>query len=335
MTDQSYEQDSLARELAELPPVPAPLGTVDVNRAVHDGRARIRRRRGATAAAAAGLVAVAVLGLLVGGVGGSDSSLPVEVTSSRPTVDPHDPLTLSAGFGWLPPGFTKVVRSRGNGQEYFGAYVPDPHSSLAVADVLVSFETGSPVLPKTATSAPDVNGRPGYWITASKPVSPNRALVLLWQAADGRWVRMEARSMPGTDPKRDLLRTAAGFDVREVSVPLPFHVSNTESGLTVDNIQMTTTDSGAKWMVTASFKKGNYDVGLLVGPANAYDASNFSGLVNCAIHAGIKACTFGGELAYRAEPVPSDAAWVKRFMSLADVTLLDTDARHWTTDVLR
>jgi hypothetical protein len=79
-------------ELVKEPQAPS---TVDVGRAVRDGRRRRRTRRLLECGAV-----VAAAGLILGGVGLLGGRTPRPVTVAAP--DRFDPMTRYADFGWLP-----------------------------------------------------------------------------------------------------------------------------------------------------------------------------------------------------------------------------------------
>ncbi|WP_042420447.1 hypothetical protein [Streptacidiphilus anmyonensis] len=331
--DQIHDDERLAWELAQLPDVPAPLSAIDITRAIRDGRRRLRRRRVTAGATVSGLVAAAAaVALLAGGLTGTTAAPNV-----APPHTPHAPLTAPAGFGWLPPGFneTSWQRNQSNGQvtEESGAYITDPHSGRRTTWLTVTPEP-SLALGKNAYAVTTVNGRRAYWL-ASGPRLNGWDVMLWWQSADGHWMYLNGSSLPGTDLKQNMLHTAAAYDARQEPLPLPFYLSDTGPGFSVTSMTTNTTDGGATWWMNAEFRKGDYAADLVIGTEKFVDTVNSVKHLNCRTQGGLKACSSLGFLRYGTKPNADDAAWLKQFMALHSITLLDANRRDWTTDVLR
>ncbi|MEU7056751.1 hypothetical protein [Streptomyces sp. NPDC046197] len=351
MRDQT---DELTRKLRELAASAAPGSGIDVARAVRDGRVRLRRRRfaalGTVAAVAAATAAVSLLP-----AGGDRAPRPAPAAtraSAAPAPDP-DPLVVEASYGWLPANFDSV------------SYLPDHGRTVVRADSRVRdggvmgpmvwlkvypagttpstgrlFYQGGPR--QYRVEAPQVDGRPAYWVGRSPTAAeaPGGDWYLRWQTADGRWAELQAGYLEGTDAQRILHRIAEGVIVARRAIPLPYRISGVPAGLRLFEAtflrgQQMVPEDHVPWTSSINFLADGMHIGTTIEPDRPESAKSAADALGnghtrstCIRQHGLKLCTesLNGVDAYRSVGGPK--AWLKRF------TLLGTNQRDWTTDVL-
>lgn len=360
MTD--TEQNHLAAALDELAESPAPPSGLDAVRALREGgRLRTRRRLargGAALACAAALTAGITVVSQHGPPPGPAAPAPAASPDGPGSADPQDPATAPASFGWLPAGVAA------------GGYWADPDLTLPVpatlsVPVAVAFgaqpaagSTLRPMLdlyvypkeqpPVPAKSiwpyslpAPDVDGRPASWYTSSHTDPLNTATPMLrWQTADGRTAVLTAANFPAGGLAQLLLRTAAGIELDDVPVPLPYYLT----GWHVQRLSATAMSPSSylqqfgeqNWQMSTVFAIAGYAVDLRVGhglgapdqegppkPDDPAVCATGQGVTYCVSHPGA------------GKPPAAFAAAGGLKGLLGKVTVLGPDPKNWTTDVLR
>lgn len=350
ITDQEQE-DLLARELSLLAHDPsAPHSSVDIAQAVQVARGRLRRRRVRTSAIALVLaVAVAVSVTMLPGA--HHDSFPQHHGSNAH----KDPMITNAHFTWLPQGITA--------SEYLGdgfvpgaamaraeAWHPVPNTPWppAMADVYVYPKGVDPAVRGAADNswkhriqAPDVNGRPAYWMSETADRLDGFG-VLRWQTADGRWAEIRFLYW---NPKagQDLLHMAEGVVVADSPVPMPFYISGLPTGYkaTTADLQLrshTRTGDRTGWWGRVGFTYQGYQ--LMVGAGSRQDGSQEPptdiGPVSarvCSDNHDVEVCVMSQW--HRNQKPPAFATATGLRTILRAVHTLGADQANWTTDVLR
>ncbi|MDN3353159.1 hypothetical protein [Actinomadura sp. DC4] len=217
-------QQQVRAILGELVQEPQAPSTVDVGRAVRDGRRRRRNRRMLECGAV-----VAAVGLILGGVGLAGTRTPRPVTVVAPGR--FDPMTRYADFGWLPSRLSE--RSAFTQPEHLilEASLPGveptvrPSPRIAVVLYPAGKQPGANVVEDLpwpleggcrsddGTAAPRIGGRPGRWVyprAAGGAQCDPTAVELRWQYAPGAWaVARTARLASGDGDPRSVLRRVA------------------------------------------------------------------------------------------------------------------------------
>lgn len=193
-------------------------------------RCRLTRRWRGRISVATGVAVAAVAALLIFGLETPLSATHTHTTAVLPTPSPrgYDPLIAPGRLGWLPanarnidiyywlPGGRPTIISA-----HSGISSGIPSSDLSPQIVLTIYPPG--VTPPTAPSdtaavhrisAPDVNGRPAYWMSES-PYDPtnNGATFLRWQAGDGQWLELLGVYLASSEELEELHRVAAAVTV--------------------------------------------------------------------------------------------------------------------------
>jgi hypothetical protein len=317
----------LAAELKALAQAPAPPMALDLPRARETGHRRLRRRRTWTI----GAVGVAVLAAVL-------SAMPLV----RPAPEPASAVTLSTGpspliahasFGWLPEQIAGVgyqagphgdqILARGRGDSgariilslYPGDREPEPGR----------FADGA----EGVAVAARVHGRPAYWLThdASDPLNGGDTY-LRWQTAGGRWAELHAYYLNVADPQEVLLRVAAGVTVGDRAVPLPLRIGGLPAGVRVQEVHLwrpPLRGTGA-WELQLFLSANGLPVTVSVSPPGGSPQPRKS---TCTSATGLDLCVQVDG------PVPASLRAIGGPRGLLDrITVLGTDERHWTTDVI-
>lgn len=338
--------------------VPPP-STVDIERAMTDGR-RTRRKRavGVTGAVAAGLTACCVAALVTTTSG--SGTVHSDTAATTLPVTGTDPFTVGARFGWLPEGVEQDSSSLLHGALWLAAdntHSTGQGSEPEIEFSLRPFPTGSteqsalaaiasdagatPTATAhrvTAQAQPPINARPAYTVTDPMPTASNVGEVtLLWQMSNGRWAELSEVVLSGaadTTSSDTNALTAQARHVAETVTPdatgtaLPFSISGLPSGA-----QITFYSLGRQ---NASPTSWNTDIDIAVAGANlVYDEGPVGavlpstlGPTKCTTHNGLEACVTlaSGKLSH-SFPVPS-------LQALADDVALRGPAQTtWTRDV--
>lgn len=204
-------EESVRQLLHQVAPARLPEPRIDVVAARRAGRRRLRWRRACVSTGSLGIVsAVTAVSLATGTLvlpwGASRGAGPV--TSQRHSATPHVPRHFSmlipyAAFGYLPSGYatdgqsqvttstsvqlTAAKPSHGTGQAGQGTMLSLVVNAagacqlLAKAGTHVASASGC-VLGPVLERAPDVRGRPAYWV----------AFGLIWQYGPGAWATLGA-----------------------------------------------------------------------------------------------------------------------------------------------
>lgn len=325
MTPGIDEKAVLAAGLRELARSPAPPMRLDISAARAAGRRRLRRRRGATLTG--GLLAC---GLLIGAVvavngGGSET---VAVASLSQGIDP---LLAHASFGWLPESVIGVSHTVGAHGDYVMARAAGPDGmrlwlGLHAASGRPPLEDG-----RSAVPAPAVGGRRAYWITEDPRDPLNRGdTYLRWQVPGGRWAELHAYYMKEADPQRVLLRIAADVAIGTRPVPLPLRIDGLPADLDVTEVHFwrPRLDDDKAWQLAVFYTAGNgARVTLQVTPGGSGPTARAGGA--CTYAAGLGACALvEGGMPQSLAAIGGPDGLLRR------ITLLGTDERLWTTDVV-
>jgi hypothetical protein len=367
MNDDQAQEEFLARELSVLVQDPPAVCGVDVAEAVRVGRRRVRRRR-----AGVGGIALAVAAAVTVGAFAMPAKSAGPATGKRhPVVDSHDPVTVDASFGWLPPGVQTTTfqtsPKAANSRETVARAGTGNAGSRTPTLLLYVYPKGiDPTAPHESlrpwwtykAKAPDVNGRAAYWLKSSNPADAAAGAALLrWQAASGRWVELQARNMPAQELPETMLRTAAAVTVEERSVPMPFnlkgipglHWFQSSSTLTqqeagpvlvsssVGFILLDKTDSSPAYYLTVSPHTGAPPLAITsTFPSMSEQAKRTGGFTQtCTTAHGLDVCLTVLENLTPGNTPPNLAAAGGLTGILNRITLLGTNPQKWTTDVLR
>ncbi|MYS18683.1 hypothetical protein GA0115240_10014 [Streptomyces sp. DvalAA-14] len=345
--------DELAEGLAELAASTAPGRGIDIARAMRDGRLRLRRKRlaaaGTVAVAAAATVAVSLLPSV-----GDRAQSPAPAAAPASVERATDPLVVEASYGWLPAGFTGVDYLPDHGGTVLRATgrIPDggslaPIVWLKVYPAGTTPSTGRPWYPggprQYRVQAAPVGGRPAYWVGKGPTTAwaPGGDWYLRWQTADGRWAEMQSTYLTGTDAQQTLHRIAEGVVVARRAVPLAYRISGVPAPVKLASADLLQAqpipgDEHLPWTSSVSFTVDGMSITTTIRPgpppatkgAAAPNSPRPQDRQTCLQAHGLSVCTNSpyGVNAYRAVGGPE--AWLKKF------TLLGTDRRAWTADVL-
>ena len=358
MSDDQGQEEFLAGALGVLVQDPPAVCEVDIAQAVRVARRRMRRRRAGVGGVALALAAAVAVGL----VAAPARSAGPATGKEHSVVDPRDPVTADADFGWLPPGMRSTdslsAPGTGMGREAIAtAGTAGPHTPTLTLYLYPQgvdpAQGNTSVLPgwTVGAQAPDVNGRAAYWLKSTNP--EDVMAVLRWRAADGRWAEMRAANMPARGLSGSMLRTAASVTVGERSAPMAFTV-NGLPGLRMFQASVTVTELDGRQALTddlLAFSLAGKDGSSpayyltvsphtgappLAFPALGTQASANSGLVRtCTTAHGLDACLVAFGI-HGPGTTPPDLAALGGLKGLLNrVTLLGPDPRSWTTDVLR
>lgn len=261
---------------------PMPPSSVDVGRALADGRRRVRNRR-LTAIAAAGCTALA----LVGGIGVLDVRPPgvdgdrgptggqqAVTTPPMPAPAPaaFDPLLRYAAFGWLPDGLTDssvkieadqfllTALAPTDGKDWSGVelrLVPAGHDIALARTDDFAVEPGVTQGWAEVTAAEPVNGRPARW--NGKALGGGAGAALRWEYAPNAWAEVVVGGRaagPDANATARRIATMIRYGVDE-QVRLPFRIARLPATLRPMSISVSTTAGGAMgWNVQVGYGAG-------------------------------------------------------------------------------
>jgi len=264
-------QQDITAMLGEMVREPESASTIDLGRAVRDGRRRRRTRRLLGCCAV-----VSAAGLVLGGVSLLGTKAPRTITVTAP--ERFDPMTRYADFGWLPPRLSEQSVWNEPERLTLEASVPGieptvhPASRVAVvlypagkqpsADVVqdMPWPLEGGCRSDDGTTAPKIGGRPARWVypraTGKEQCDPT-AVELRWQYAPRAWaVARTARLMPGDGDPRSVVRRVVQALRVGVNEPLrvPFRAGFIPPGLEVDTSIERGEPGSTRWSVTMYFK---------------------------------------------------------------------------------
>jgi hypothetical protein len=273
-----HDMRTLLRDLADRP---EPASTVDVAAARRTGKRRLRLRNGSITAAIATVVAVAVMvPQELGAVGRTHSG--AANSTNTGTEDHFNPFIPDAAFGYLPPGYalkpsaggltsngftstpdelTMSVKQTSGGGSITLDVLHQGHCGNAsmVLNVIPAYRAshaGSKdpacqgygsgvVVTNPSVRAPDVDGRPAYWLN-----TPGWS-ILAWQYAPDSWALLEAFTptvsrIPITADRPLLLKMARTVKFGQTRpIMFPFKLSGAiASGWTPNTVFFSATPSG-------------------------------------------------------------------------------------------
>ena len=199
---QRFFQETADREL--------PQSRVSIQRALQQGRARLRRRRlaravGAPLVAASAALAVALAGALPSGSLGH--SRPQTHGNSKFAGGAFNPSYLAINFGWLPKGTTVAGGQTSPGEEaisaftkradwLFTAYARDMcHAMMAerrfsCSPAVWPEPPGVPSAVSITGRGPVIDGHRSLWLSVGAPRSA-RLLTLVWEYAPNAWALVQ------------------------------------------------------------------------------------------------------------------------------------------------
>ncbi|MFJ2868756.1 hypothetical protein [Kitasatospora sp. NPDC087314] len=339
------EHSDLAARLAALADEPAPPAAFDVATSITRGRARLRRRQrftvGAVAAATA-LVIGATLVLEPSPAGAPAAPAAPASVAPAPSTPPAKAgtgvLATEVKFGWLPDW---VDGERGI--SYLGSVTSAGEGGMGGRSLMLSLFPAGPepaidVDPKQKQEkvpAPDVNGRTAYWLVhPAAPTFDNSSRLLRWLTPSGRWAQLTGwRGRSQDVPDDALLRVAAGVQVGNWDVPLPFWLAGPPSSVRLTGASLTRPQGSLPWGAQVTFSAEDRKVRISVAPDRAIPPGEpaqepFQAL--CRVDQGIKVCVGGAE---GKPPALAQLGGLQGLLNLVHVT--GADESSWTTDVLR
>lgn len=247
----------LPTQLKSLLQTPAPPCAMNIAAARERGRALKRRRLAGTAGSAT--LAIALVAALVG-IAALPGSQHGENSLSAPSGSPRvsspgtstgiDPLVRTLAFGWLPASVrtTGFIRTLGPGSSITKLAAAGAGTSLSVttlpAGQLVPDPPQAFGTAPARTSAPEVNGRTAYWLSApgSSRAAVQGRVIFVWQYAANSWAFLNG-DFGGTSPAdvtAAVYRIAANLKLNQHEpVPAAFHLSEVPAGLTLTSVSWT------------------------------------------------------------------------------------------------
>lgn len=266
--------------LEEVAADPPPPSAVDVDRAVHEGRRGIRRRR-FTAVGAGALTVVALAGVTVAvsqgyeptvsNVGGSPSA---GTTASvqpppMPAVAPKtfDPKVRYAGFGWLPDGLTDSSVQTERTRLIMDVSAPRVDVAKDPGRIVLTVVAAGVEIPMGGDelATDPINGRPAHWRVPG-PIDADA--VLGWEYAPGAWAALVVSHLGADVDAKEVARRVAA-DIRfgaNTPITLPLRAGTLPQGFSLGAVQVThqQIDGRDNWSARAVY-------GPTGGPAVGYD----------------------------------------------------------------
>ncbi|GAA0911134.1 hypothetical protein [Virgisporangium aurantiacum] len=343
----------LTAALTDLAQASAPPSSIDAARARAAGRRRMRLRK---AAWTSGIITVALAATL------TPAALMIPVDPSPAASDPpavdrsRSPLVSRVEFGWLPSYFGAVSYNEGYHGVFADARGTEPTGhvgefGLMPTVVLSAYPRGTEPTPDRLVNesldlptpnpprwhqvpAPAVNKRPAYWVTedAADPLNGGD-IHLRWQVARDQWVEIHAYYLPDDAPKQEVvLRIAAAARVGDRAVPMPFYITGMPAGFELDEANLLRRPflpGGPPWSAgLLYFVPGTtYTLGIGVSPTAPQEPSRGK---TCWTVDAFDLCI----TAVNGVPPALDAIGGLEGLR-SRITILGSDDRNWTTDVLR
>jgi hypothetical protein len=200
------DDNSVITLLASITDPPEPASRVSIAAALRRGRRRRLLQVGASALAVVAVAAAVAVPrvILSGNTGRSGASASPSGSGAGPVREPampasapatFDVLVPYATFGWLPAGYSEaaiplsdvgLLNSGPTEVDRTAAAANGATVSLSVyaraACATGNWTSGSCPLPATSGKAPDVNGRPAFWIIGGYGIA--------WEYAPGAWAEV-------------------------------------------------------------------------------------------------------------------------------------------------
>jgi hypothetical protein len=321
--------------------VPPP-STVDIARAMSDGR-RLRRNRalGVTGGVAAGLAAVCAAGLVVSGGG----SAKTQAADSGLRITNTNPFVVGARYGWLPAGVEQDGSSL-----LFGAFRLTADSASSTPDTALSLRTfpsgtseqsalvaiaadEGPSNSVTVDTESPIDGKPAYSVTNSTPIASTvQVVTLLWQMSNGRWAELyesvSNSSAVATEVMAQARHVAEAVTPDTTGAALPFSIKGLPADAQINSYSSGLQDTSTTvWTAQIGIVTGGITLVYDVGPDGDVLPMTL-GPTKCTDRNGLEACVTwsNGHL--------SGSFPASRLQALADdVSLRSPDQATWTTDV--
>jgi len=206
------DDNSIITLLASIPDPPEPASRVSIAAALRRGRRRQRLQVGASALAVVAVAAAVAVPRIVLSSDTARPQAPASPASSaagsvkRPAMPASAPATFNvlvpyAAFGWLPAGYSEANVALGWGGLLNSEPTEVQRAAVTANGAIVTLAVAARgacagksdiCAPGTASAkAPDVNGRPAWWIFDGRG--------LTWEYAPGAWAHifMPAGRQPG------------------------------------------------------------------------------------------------------------------------------------------
>jgi hypothetical protein len=200
------DDNSVITLLASITDPPEPASRVSVAAALHRGRRRRRLQVGASVLAVVAIAAAVTVPRVIvsGNTGPSQASTTRSGSGARPVRQPaipasapatFDVLVPYAAFGWLPAGYSEAAIPLSDIGLLNSGPTEVDRTAVAASGATVSLSvyaraacprgnwtSGGCPLPATSGKAPDVNGRPAFWIIDGNGIA--------WEYAPGAWAEV-------------------------------------------------------------------------------------------------------------------------------------------------
>lgn len=334
--------EAVVRGLESLADTHMPPSTVDVARAIAEGRHERRRRAvGMVAWSVAGVAVVAAFTGIAFSAGQLHGTPAATLTDTKLTITGPDPFVVGAGFGWLPSGVDYFHYALVNGglQEvaltpysplHFGAmpifslksYLDEEHAQNGiegdVANMLYPTDPGKRVT-LTESAAAQINGAPAYWITSRAFASGDAAM--LFRLPDGRWADVLGQRL-GPDAQSVARHVAETVTAVSKPIALPLRISGLPKGTQIASFTFDPEEVSARF----SFKIDGTNLDIDAGSPGFVDNVH---LRTCKSANTLEVCM--GTTGPALPPVIHGG-----LQGLADgTTLMSAAPSAWTTDVFQ
>jgi hypothetical protein len=260
---------------------PLPPSAVDLERALTDGRRKVRRRR-LTTVVAAGCAVLAVAGGVSVAANRPSGGMPPAVVPSVPASAltastlparapaTFDPLRRYAAFGWLPDGLTETHIETGSQQLFTSASAPHDGGSKDSAAVLlrivpagydIALSNGGDFATQPGvtqgwtevTPADPVHGRSARW---NGKAAGGAGAALRWEYAPNAWAEVIVQGAAGgVEPQATARRVAESVRYAlDAPIRLPFATAPLPGGLRPMIVSLGKSATG--WHVAVSYGRG-------------------------------------------------------------------------------